>query len=149
MADGDPSAREATRAVGRDRRGHRHGRRDAGLLAGPLGRRVLFVEKGRSTLPGTAGTIRAAIPELAEPKAYRSAEAYYDALARAGRTTDEIEDISGRFLSGTCRLSAAARVDPRPCTAWSANDSSPKTSLPGKTFATPGIHRARGLAHHL
>jgi choline dehydrogenase-like flavoprotein len=27
----------------------------------------------------------------------RSAEAYYDALARAGRSTDEIEDISGRF----------------------------------------------------
>ena len=61
------------------------------------GRRVLFVEKGRSTLPGTPGTIRAAMPELAEPRAYRSAEAYYDALARAGRSTDEIEDISGRF----------------------------------------------------
>ena len=61
------------------------------------GRRVLFVEKGRSTLPGTPGTIRAAMPELAEPQAYRSADTYYDALARAGRTTDEIEDISGRF----------------------------------------------------
>ncbi|WP_255404399.1 GMC oxidoreductase [Mycobacterium sp. E2327] len=60
------------------------------------GRRVLFVEKGRSTLPGTPGTIRAAMPELAEPQAYRSEETYYDALARAGRTTDEIEDISGR-----------------------------------------------------
>jgi choline dehydrogenase-like flavoprotein len=60
------------------------------------GRRVLFVEKGRSTLPGTSGTIRAAMPELAEPQAYRSAATYYDALARAGRSTDEIEDISGR-----------------------------------------------------
>jgi choline dehydrogenase-like flavoprotein len=60
------------------------------------GRKVLFVEKGRSTLPGTPGTIRSAMPELAEPRAYRSAAAYYDALARAGRTTDEIEDISGR-----------------------------------------------------
>jgi choline dehydrogenase-like flavoprotein len=60
------------------------------------GRKVLFVEKGRSTLPGTPGTIRAAIPELAEPRAYRSPASYYDALARAGRTTDEIEDISGR-----------------------------------------------------
>jgi choline dehydrogenase-like flavoprotein len=60
------------------------------------GRKVLFVEKGRSTLPGTPGTIRAAMPELAEPQAYRSAEIYYDALARAGRSTDEIEDISGR-----------------------------------------------------
>ncbi|GFG73652.1 GMC oxidoreductase [Mycobacterium botniense] len=61
------------------------------------GRRVLFVEKGRSTLPGTPATIRAAMPELAEPLAYRSADAFYDALARAGRCTDEIEDISGRF----------------------------------------------------
>lgn len=60
------------------------------------GRRVLFVEKGRSTLPGTAGTIRAAVPELAEPRAGRSAETYFDALARAGRSTDEVEDISGR-----------------------------------------------------
>jgi len=61
------------------------------------GRRVLFVEKGRSTLPGAPGTIRAAIPELAEPQSARSADAYYDALARAGRTTDEVTDISGRF----------------------------------------------------
>ena len=61
------------------------------------GRKVLFVEKGRSTLPGTPGTIRAAMPELAEPRAGRSHDAYFDALARAGRSTDEIEDISGRF----------------------------------------------------
>lgn len=61
------------------------------------GRRVLFVEKGRSTLPGAPGTIRASTPELAESWAGRSAAAYHDALARAGRTTDEIEDISGPF----------------------------------------------------
>jgi choline dehydrogenase-like flavoprotein len=61
------------------------------------GRRVLFVEKGRSTLPGAPGTIRSSMPELAEPQASRSEETYYDALARAGRSTDEIEDISGRF----------------------------------------------------
>ena len=36
------------------------------------GRRVLFVEKGRSTLPGAPGTIRSAMPELAEPLAGRS-----------------------------------------------------------------------------
>ena len=75
-----------------------------GMGGGPLGhqlarsgRKVLFVEKGRSTLPGTPGTIRSTMPELAEPLAGRSPEAYYDALARAGRSTDEIEDISGRF----------------------------------------------------
>ncbi|MGE2721089.1 GMC oxidoreductase [Mycolicibacterium celeriflavum] len=61
------------------------------------GRRVLFVEKGRSTLPGVPGTIRSAIPELAEPGAGRSAETYYDALARAGRSTDEVEDVTGRL----------------------------------------------------
>ena len=56
------------------------------------GRRVLFVEKGRSTLPGTPGTIRSAMPELVEPRAWRSDSSYYDALARAGRSTDEIEE---------------------------------------------------------
>jgi choline dehydrogenase-like flavoprotein len=97
LADGDLSAREAERVlwdvivVGAGMGG--------GMLGYSLaraGRRVLFVEKGRSTLPGTPGTIRAAMPELAEPRAARSAETYYDALARAGRSTDEIEDISGR-----------------------------------------------------
>jgi choline dehydrogenase-like flavoprotein len=98
LANGELSAREAERVVwdvivvgtgmGGGVLGHRLAR---------SGRKVLFVEKGRSTLPGTPGTIRSAMPELAEPLAYRSAQAYYDALARAGRTTDEIEDISGRF----------------------------------------------------
>ncbi|WP_299565965.1 GMC family oxidoreductase [uncultured Mycolicibacterium sp.] len=60
------------------------------------GRRVLFVEKGRSTLPGAPDTIRAAMPELAEPGAVRSATDYLAALARAGRTTDELTDVSGR-----------------------------------------------------
>ena len=98
LPDGNLSAREAERVpwdvivVGTGMGG--------GMLGYALaraGRRVLFVEKGRSTLPGTPGTIRAAMPELAEPQAARSADTYYDALARAGRTTDEIEDISGRF----------------------------------------------------
>ncbi|MEE6176640.1 GMC family oxidoreductase [Mycobacterium sp. 050134] len=98
MADGDLSPREAERVlwdvivVGTGMGG--------GMLGNRLarsGRRVLFVEKGRSTLPGSPGTIRAAIPELAEPRAYRSPVAFYDSLARAGRTTDEVEDISGRF----------------------------------------------------
>ncbi|CAN5253841.1 GMC family oxidoreductase [soil metagenome] len=61
------------------------------------GRRVLFVEKGRSTLPGTPGTIRSVLPEQAEPQAARSAAAYYDALSRGGRSTDEVQDISGRL----------------------------------------------------
>ncbi|EHB49746.1 FAD-dependent pyridine nucleotide-disulfide oxidoreductase [Mycolicibacterium rhodesiae JS60] len=61
------------------------------------GRRVLFIEKGRSTLPGTPGTIRSAMAELAEPHAARSRKTYYDTLARAGRSDDEITDISGRF----------------------------------------------------
>jgi choline dehydrogenase-like flavoprotein len=70
-----------------------------GLLGHSLarsGRSVLFVEKGRSTLPESAGTIRSAMPEVAEPVACRSIDSYFDALARAGRSTDEVEDISGR-----------------------------------------------------
>ena len=98
LADGELNAREAEHVmwdvivVGTGMGG--------GMLGYSLarsGRRVLFVEKGRSTLPGTPGTIRSSMPEVAEPLAGRSAEAYYDALARAGRSTDEIEDISGRF----------------------------------------------------
>ena len=98
MVDGEMNARDAEHVewdvivvgtgMGGGMLGHRLAR---------AGRRVLFVEKGRSTLPGTPGTIRSAMPEEAEPLAARSAEAYYDALARAGRSTDEVEDISGRF----------------------------------------------------
>ncbi len=69
-----------------------------GYALARAGRRVLFVEKGRSTLPGAPGTIRAAMPELAEPLAARSSETYFDALARGGRCTDEVEDISGRSV---------------------------------------------------
>jgi choline dehydrogenase-like flavoprotein len=98
LANGELDAREAERVVwdvivvGTGMGG--------GMLGYSLarsGRRVLFVEKGRSTLPGVPGTIRSLMPEVAEPMAGRSAEAYHDALARAGRSTDEIEDISGRF----------------------------------------------------
>jgi choline dehydrogenase-like flavoprotein len=98
LADGELDAREAERVVwdvivvGTGMGG--------GMLGYSLarsGRRVLFVEKGCSTLPGVSGTIRSSTPEVAEPLAGRSAEAYHDVLARAGRSTDEIEDISGRF----------------------------------------------------
>ncbi|BBY80655.1 glucose-methanol-choline oxidoreductase [Mycolicibacterium pulveris] len=98
MVDGELSSREAERivwdaiVVGAGMGGGMFG-----YSLARSGRRVLFVEKGRSTLPGTPGTIRAAMPELAEPTAARSPEAYYAALARAGRSTDEVEDISGRF----------------------------------------------------
>ncbi|OBH58740.1 GMC oxidoreductase [Mycobacterium sp. E2479] len=92
MADGELSPREAERVmwdvivVGTGMGG--------GMLGYSLarsGRRVLFVEKGRSTLPGVPGTIRSSEPELAEPLASRSVDTYYDALARGGRTTDAIE----------------------------------------------------------
>ena len=98
MADSQLSGREAERVVwdvivvGTGMGG--------GMLGYQLaraGRRVLFVEKGRSTLPGTTGTIRGAIPEVAVPDAYRSPETHFEALARAGRSTDEVTDVSGRF----------------------------------------------------
>ena len=102
------------------------------------GRRVLFVEKGRSTLPGTPGTIRSAMPELAEPIATRSAETYLDALARGGRSTDEVEDISGRFSkrfvpfigSGTGGSSALYGMV---CERFFARDFTPR-----QNFADPG-----------
>lgn len=98
LVDGELSAREAERivwdviVVGTGMGGG-----TLGYSLARSGRRLLFVEKGRSTLPGAQGIIRDELPELAEPRAGRSPEAYYDALARAGRTTDQIEDISGRF----------------------------------------------------
>ena len=98
MPDGQVDAREAERVawdvivVGTGMGGG-----TLGYSLARAGRKVLFVEKGRSTLPGTPGTIRAAMPELAEPHAYRSQQAYFEALTRGGRSTDEIEDVSGRF----------------------------------------------------
>ncbi|WP_422746631.1 GMC oxidoreductase [Mycobacterium sp. WMMD1722] len=102
------------------------------------GRRVLFVEKGRSTLPGAPDTIRAAVPESAEPQAARSVAAYRDALARAGRSTDEVEDISGRFPkrftpfigSGTGGSSALYGMV---CERFFAQDFTPR-----QNFADPG-----------
>ena len=97
MADGQPTAREVENVlwdvivVGTGMGG--------GLLGYQLarsGHRVLFLEKGRSTLPGTTDIIRSAMPELAEPWVAHSEAAYFGALARAGRSTDEIEDISKR-----------------------------------------------------
>ncbi|WP_445166433.1 GMC oxidoreductase [Mycolicibacterium sp. Dal123E01] len=97
MPDGELTGREAERVewdvivVGAGMGGGMLGQRLA-----RAGRRVLFVEKGRSTLPGTPGTIRSAMPEIAEPQASRSKKTYYETLARAGRSNDEITDISGR-----------------------------------------------------
>lgn len=102
------------------------------------GRRVLFVEKGRSTLPGVPGTIRSAMPEMAEPRATRSKKTYYDTLARGGRSTDEITDISGRFAqrfvpfigSGTGGSSALYGMV---CERFFADDFTPR-----QHFAHPG-----------
>jgi choline dehydrogenase-like flavoprotein len=139
VPDGMVSGREAERidwdvivvgaGMGGGMLGHRLAR---------AGRRVLFVEKGRSTLPGTPGTIRSAMPEAVEPHATRSARTYYDALARAGRSTDEITDISGRrpqrfvpFLgSGTGGSSALYGMV---CERFFADDFTPR-----QHFADPG-----------
>ena len=99
LADGETDrARGRTRSVGRDRRGHRHGRRDAGPPAGPLRphgavRRKRALDIARDCQEPFA--LRC--PNWPSRWRRRSPEAYYDALARAGRSTDEIEDISGRF----------------------------------------------------
>ncbi len=139
MADGALTAREMERipwdviVVGTGMGGGMLGYRLA-----QAGRRVLFVEKGRSTLPGTPGTIRSAMPELAEPSAARSRADYFDALARGGRSTDEVEDISGRFAkrfvpfigSGTGGSSALYGMV---CERFFARDFTPRQNFP-----TPG-----------
>ncbi|MGD1174077.1 GMC oxidoreductase [Mycobacterium seoulense] len=97
MADGELTAREAERGVWDVIVvGTGMGGGTLGYSLARSGRRVLFVEKGRSTLPGAPGTIRASMPEVTEPVACRSAETYYDVLTRSGRSTDEVEDISAR-----------------------------------------------------
>lgn len=139
MPDGDLTGREAERVewdvivVG------------AGMGGGMLGhwlaqagRRVLFVEKGRSTLPGMPGTIRSTMPEMAEPLSARSMKTYFDTLARGGRSTDEITDITGRFPrrfvpfigSGTGGSSALYGMV---CERFFADDFSPR-----QHFANPG-----------
>ncbi|MGD1345402.1 GMC oxidoreductase [Mycobacterium seoulense] len=97
MADGELTAREAERGVWDVIVvGTGMGGGTLGYSLARSGRRVLFVEKGRSTLPGAPGTIRASMPEVTEQVACRSAETYYDVLTRSGRSTDEVEDISAR-----------------------------------------------------
>jgi choline dehydrogenase-like flavoprotein len=136
LADGELNPREADRivwdvvVVGTGMGGG-----TLGYSLARSGRRVLFVEKGRSTLPWTTGTIRSSMPELAEPLACRSAETYQDALARAGRSTDEAEDISGRFRrrfvpllgSGTGGSSAIYGMV---CERFFASDFTPRQSFP-------------------
>ncbi len=139
MADGAVSAREAERiewdviVVGTGMGGGVLGHRLA-----QSGRKVLFVEKGRSTLPGAPDTIRAAVPELAEPSSAGSLQSYFDALSRGGRSTDEVEDVSGRrptrfvpFIgSGTGGSSALYGMV---CERFFARDFTPR-----QNFATPG-----------
>ncbi|OBH09267.1 GMC oxidoreductase [Mycobacterium sp. E1747] len=97
MAYGELDAREAERVewdaiiVGTGMGGG-----TLGYSLARAGRKVLFVEKGRSTLPGAPETVRSSMPEVSHPQACRSTDTYFDLLTRSGRSTDEIEDISGR-----------------------------------------------------
>jgi choline dehydrogenase-like flavoprotein len=104
LADGDVNAREAQHVmwdvivVGTGMGG--------GMLGYSLaqsGRKVLFVEKGRSTLPGVPGTSRSSVPEVAEPLAGRFAEAYCDALARAGARLTRSNTSAVAARDGLCR----------------------------------------------
>ena len=108
------------------------------------GRRVLFVEKGRSTLPGVPGTIRSAIPEVAEPLAapFRRRPTTTPWPAPDAPPTRS-KTSAGASRGGLCRASAAEREDPRRSTAWFASDFSLAISLPGRTFAIPAIRPCR------
>lgn len=136
MADGELNSREAE-AVVWDAVvvGTGMGGAMLGYALARSGRRVLFVEKGRSTLPGVPETIRSSMPELAEPLACRSATTYRDALARAGRSTDEAEDISGRFprrfvpLTGSGTGGSSA-IYGMVCERFFARDFTPRQDFP-------------------
>ncbi len=151
LAVGELSAREAERVVwdvivvGTGMGG--------GMLGYSLarsGRRVLFVEKGRSTLPGTPGTIRAAMPELAEPQAYRSADGL---LRRLGprRTLHRRDRRHQRTLPEAVR--AVHRQRHRrllgPLRHGLRTILRPRFHPPAKLPRPRRFHRARGLADHL
>ncbi len=139
MTRGDLDAREAERVdwdvivVGTGMGGGMFG-----LSMARSGRRVLFLEKGRSTLPATPDAVRSAMAELAEPGKTRNQREHFALLERAGRSTDEIEDVSGRrpkrFVpyigSGTGGSSALYGMV---CERFFAQDFTPR-----QNFADPG-----------
>ncbi len=136
--------------MGRDRRGHRHGRRDAGLPAGPLGPAGAVRRKGPLDTARDTGNHPRGDARTGRAAGTVRPQTYYDALARAGRSTDEITDISGRFPkrfvpfigSGTGGSSALYGMV---CERFFVQDFTPR-----QNFADPGrIHRARSLADHL
>ena len=151
LADGELTAREAERVVwdvivvGTGMGG--------GMLGYSLarsGRRVLFVEKGRSTLPGTPGTIRSAMPELAEPQAVPFGR---DLLRRPGprRTHHRRDRRHQRALPEAVR--AVHRQRHRrilgPVRHGLRTILRPRFHPPAKLRRPRRFHRARGLADHL
>ena len=136
MADGELTAREAERVVwdvivvGTGMGGGMLGYRLA--RSGPQGavRREGALDTARS-----AGDDSLCDARTGRAASGRSAEAYYDALARAGRSTDEIEDISGRFPkrfvpfigSGTGGSSALYGMV---CERFFARDFTPRQNFP-------------------
>ncbi len=65
-----------------------------GFALARLGRRVLFVEKGRSSLPPSSDAIQDEWAETHDDAWRASGQRQRDIFARAGRCTDEIEDHS-------------------------------------------------------
>ena len=125
--------------MGRDRRGHRHGRRDAGLLAGH-GR-----PPGAVRRKGALDTARGAGNDsLFDAGSGRAAGVPFRRnLLRGpgpGRTLHRRDRRHQRAPpdSGSCRSSAAGPADRRPSTAWSASDSSSDDFTPRQNFRDPG-----------
>lgn len=66
-----------------------------GYSLASAGYRVLFLEKGKSTLPDATNVIRDHQPEITfTPEILRDPSAMRDAFRRGGRCVDEIEDVT-------------------------------------------------------
>ncbi len=126
--------------MGRDRRGHRHGRRDAWLLAGPVRPQGAVRREGALDAARGAGhdsLVRCrkwpsrwrAVPQRPTTTPWPAP----DAPPTRSKTS------AGAPRGGSCRSSAAGPGGHRPSTAWSASDFSLAISLLGRTFATPAI----------
>ena len=140
MADGETECtRGGTRCVGRDRRGHRHGGRDAGLPAGPLRPHgCCSSRKGARHCPGRQ--------ERFAPRC-RNWPSRWRAVPQRPTTTPwpgpdaqpmRSKTSAGASRDGLCRSSAAGRGDPRPSMAWSASDFSSDDFTPRQNFRDPG-----------
>ncbi len=130
--------------MGRDRRGHRHGRRGSRPPAGPVGPQSAVRREGALDPARGAGD-----DSRCDTGSGRAAGGPFQlrpttTLWRGpGAQPTRSTTSAGPSRGGLCRSSAAVRGGRRPFMGWSASDFSFAISLPGRTFATPAIPPCR------